>query len=185
MTTSDREILNALEDIHFLLAPTDLSLGTRIKWTRLFRHLTQKELGILCGFTDDTASLRIRQYELGIRTPKLDILAKIAESLNVSLEMLSDYGVSLESDIMRTLLWGDLFQSLKPYARCENLPKEYIGSYNQLPVPDNTVAPGVTFWICNDQIEYWYKIKKEYTSSGDHDKYVDWVLHWTYDTSLQ
>lgn len=57
-----------------------MTTGEKIKKIRLVRGMTQKELGEKVGLTD----VRIRQYELNNRTPKEDLLRKIAEVLKVN-----------------------------------------------------------------------------------------------------
>ena len=56
-----------------------MTIGEKIKNLRKEKGLTQKNLGVLCGMTAE----QIRQYELGIRIPKIVSLKKIADSLNV------------------------------------------------------------------------------------------------------
>ena len=46
-------------------------------------HLTQKELGIALGFPEDSADVRIAQYEADARKPRDEILAKMAKILYV------------------------------------------------------------------------------------------------------
>ena len=50
--------------IHSKLDTTNSSsIGGRIKKIREFRNLTQRELGVKCGFSESTADVRIGQYE--------------------------------------------------------------------------------------------------------------------------
>lgn len=53
-----------------------MTVGERIKYARKMRGLTQKELGLRIGFDENTADVRVAQYESGTRTPKLDMLQK-------------------------------------------------------------------------------------------------------------
>ena len=39
------------------------SLGQKIKKIRMLRKYTQKELGVMCGFSFSSADVRIAQYE--------------------------------------------------------------------------------------------------------------------------
>lgn len=48
----------------------DTSFGQRLKLIRKLRKLTQRELGILMGYPDNSADVRIAQYELHYRVPK-------------------------------------------------------------------------------------------------------------------
>lgn len=52
-------------------------------------HLTQKELGIALGFPEDSADVRIAQYETDTRKPRDEILVKMAKTLNVPLDILT------------------------------------------------------------------------------------------------
>ncbi len=54
-----------------------MAIGERIKRARNFRKLTQKELGLAVGFEENTADVRIAQYESNTRTPKEDMLRKM------------------------------------------------------------------------------------------------------------
>ena len=46
-----------------------MAIGKRIRFFREQRGMTQKRLGMLVGFSEATASVRIAQYETGMRTP--------------------------------------------------------------------------------------------------------------------
>ncbi len=69
---------------------TDTSIGQRLKFVRRFRRLTQKELGLLMGYSEKTADVRIAQYEKNARTPNAETTAKLAEVLKVTASDLSD-----------------------------------------------------------------------------------------------
>ena len=51
-------------------------------------HITQKELGIALGFPEDSADVRIAQYEADARKPRDEILANMAKELGVPLDIL-------------------------------------------------------------------------------------------------
>ena len=61
-----------------------MTIGENIKRIRKEKHLTQKELGHLCGMADSA----IRRYELGKSTPKLQTLRRIAGGLKVPVNTL-------------------------------------------------------------------------------------------------
>lgn len=77
-----------------------MSLGKLIKKFRKLRRITQKTLGNRTGLDD----VRIRQYELDIRTPKDDVLENISAALHVNKDYLKkpDYPYT-EHDLMRFL----------------------------------------------------------------------------------
>lgn len=52
-----------------------MTIGQRIKKIRIFRGMTQKELGTMMGFGLN-GDIRIAQYESGVRTPKSKCFSK-------------------------------------------------------------------------------------------------------------
>ena len=61
-----------------------MAIGERISFFRNMRGMTQKLLGIKVGFPERSADVRLAQYETGVRTPKADMTAALAEALDVS-----------------------------------------------------------------------------------------------------
>lgn len=66
-----------------------ITFGRKLKHLRQKNHLTQKELGIALGFPEDSADVRIAQYEADTRKPRNKILVKMAKTLNVPLDILT------------------------------------------------------------------------------------------------
>ena len=60
------------------------SLGAKIKRIRELKGLTQKELGIRCGYSSATADVRISQYEKNKKVPRKQALKDIARALDVN-----------------------------------------------------------------------------------------------------
>ena len=77
-----------------------MSIGNRIKSMRIFRGMTQKELGIKVGFSPRTADVRIGQYETSMRHPRLGYLRKLAKALKVSIYALTVPDVNSEDEMM-------------------------------------------------------------------------------------
>lgn len=61
-----------------------LNTGMRIRHFRILRGMTQKALGMAVGFPQDSADVRIAQYESGVRTPKQNLLCQMAKALGIS-----------------------------------------------------------------------------------------------------
>ncbi len=60
-----------LQDMYYSIGRGyTMAIGERIKRIRNFRKLTQAQLGEAVGLSD----VRIRQYEIGNRTPKKDMI---------------------------------------------------------------------------------------------------------------
>lgn len=80
-----------------------LNTGMRIRHFRMLRGMTQKALGIAVGFPQDSADVRIAQYESGARTPKRNLLCQMAKALGVSSSELAVPRIK-NSDELRCLL---------------------------------------------------------------------------------
>ncbi|MDE6036350.1 MAG: helix-turn-helix domain-containing protein [Ruminococcus sp.] len=80
-----------------------MAIGERIRFIRNLRGITQKFLGLKVGFSDRTADIRIAQYESGSRTPKADLIEKIADTLDVSTEALNVPDIDSYTGLMHTL----------------------------------------------------------------------------------
>ena len=70
------------------------SIGGKIRRLRELRGLTQRELGMRCGFSETTAGVRIRQYESNQKTPREDALKALAAALEVDDTALFDADLS-------------------------------------------------------------------------------------------
>ena len=66
-----------------------MAIGERIRFFRIMRGMTQKHLGMLLGFPEKSADVRLAQYETGTRSPKADITASWASALDVSPQALA------------------------------------------------------------------------------------------------
>ena len=77
--------------------------GQRIKYFRVKNEMTQKDLGIAAGFSDKSAEVRICQYESGIRNPKKDVLLRIAQVMNVPIDVLLEPDLHNKEDLFKIL----------------------------------------------------------------------------------
>ena len=119
---------------------TDTSIGQRLKFIRRFRRLTQKELGLLMGYSEKTADVRIAQYEKNARTPNAETTAKLAEVLKVSPTVFSPTICASREDLLQSMYWlflmkggGDIYECLdrfeaerKKYDKGELSLEEYL-----------------------------------------------------------
>lgn len=78
-----------------------MTIGDKIKFYRKSLGLTQKALGEKAGFRN-RGDVRMAQYESGRRIPKYDILKRIADALDVSVEDLA--GVECRSCPYRRIM---------------------------------------------------------------------------------
>ena len=77
--------------------------GERIRFFRKRKGLTQKQLGILAGFSDKVADVRIAQYEVGKRKCKGKTIEAIAKALDVSPLALSIPEISDPLKLLHTM----------------------------------------------------------------------------------
>lgn len=66
-----------------------MSIGSRIRFIRMKRGLTQKELGLKLGFKESSADVRVAHYESDLRVPREELLNRIADALEVSSEAIT------------------------------------------------------------------------------------------------
>ena len=66
-----------------------MAIGERIHFFRKMRGMTQKYLGMLMGFPERSADVRMAQYETGSRTPKADLTRALAAAFEVSSDALT------------------------------------------------------------------------------------------------
>ena len=64
-------------------------IGNKIKYFRMLKKLTQKELGKITRIGEAT----IRKYELGIRNPKIDKLILLSNALDIPINTLLELEV--------------------------------------------------------------------------------------------
>ena len=84
-----------------------LTMGKKIKYYRTLRGLTQKQLGILCGFAPPSADVRISQYENNVKAPRPNAILQLSKALSIDRSALSDITINDEASIMRMLFYLD------------------------------------------------------------------------------
>lgn len=82
--------------------------GQRIKYFRRKNKLTQKKLGMLMGFSEANADVRIAQYEMGDRCMRDDKAGRLAEIFNVSKESICVPDIKGAAKLMQLFFaWED------------------------------------------------------------------------------
>ncbi|HWR19024.1 MAG TPA: helix-turn-helix transcriptional regulator [Clostridia bacterium] len=147
-----------------------MAIGERIKRARNFRKLTQKELGLAIGFDENTADVRIAQYESNTRTPKEDMLRKIAEALNVNYRSLYEPTRYSAEDVMYTLFELDEHYLMQLHEIIDN-----SDPYS----PEKHVAVNFNAHLLDDFMGEWQERKKD-LADGTISKaeYMEWKLNW-------
>ena len=80
-----------------------MAIGERIHFFRILRGMTQKYLGMLVGFPERSADVRLAQYETGTRKPKAELTAALAQALDVSPHALDVPDIDSYIGLMHTL----------------------------------------------------------------------------------
>ena len=80
-----------------------MAIEERIRFFRKMRGMTQKYLGMLMGFPERSADVRMAQYETGSRTPKADLTKALANAFGVSPNALTIPDIDTDIGLMHTL----------------------------------------------------------------------------------
>ena len=80
-----------------------MAIGERIKYVRNLRGMTLKWLGMVIGFDEKNADVRMAQYESGTRTPKEKLISDLADALDVSTHALTVPDIDSNISLMHTL----------------------------------------------------------------------------------
>lgn len=115
-----------------------ITFGEKIKHLRNKNHLTQKQLGLALGFSENSADIRIAQYESGERKPREDILRKMAKIFNVPLEVLIVPVLSEPREYLVEAFW---IQELGIASTCSIINRTYQFSLSKNEDPYFLEAP--------------------------------------------
>ena len=108
-----------------------MSQGSRLAFVRQFRGMTQHQLGISVGMSDERVRNRICRYEKGGRTPKLDRIEKFAEVLHVNIGVIKVYDFVDPMDVIYEFFWleeliPDFVLNVDKSIKAENVTAEYF-----------------------------------------------------------
>ena len=84
---------------------TMITFGEKLRYLRQKTNMTQKQLGIAVGFPENTADVRIAQYETNARMPREELLKKIAQVLGVQKEILTVPVLSKAKEFSAAFFW--------------------------------------------------------------------------------
>lgn len=147
-----------------------MAIGDTIKKIRNIRGLTQKELGLAIGFSESTADVRVAQYESGVRTPKKDVLQKIATIFQVNADYLAALAPIEPKKIMETLLHLDYDNQITfgevEYTSQDGKPLKHMGIF-------------LNRGYMELYLEEW-AIRKSELAAGEitKEEYDEWKMNW-------
>ena len=143
-----------------------MAIGERIKRIRNFRKWTQAQLGKAVGLSD----VRIRQYEIGNRIPKENMIQELAKALDCNYRSIYEPSLYAAEDVMYTLF---------------ELDEHYDMNLYEVANPDDPtekhIAVGFDYSLLDDFLSNWKK-KKEDLSSGKitKEEYFEWKINWSH-----
>ena len=82
-----------------------ITFGEKLRYLRQKNNMTEKQLGIAVGFPENTADVRIAQYETNARMPREELLKKIAQVLGVQKEILTVPVLSKAKEFSAAFFW--------------------------------------------------------------------------------
>ena len=152
-----------------------MSIGERIKRARVFRGMTQKELGIAVGFNEKNADVRIAQYESNTRRPKDNLLYKMADVLDVGFFALYEPRQYNAESIMYSLF----DQGNDPM----RVQLEEVLTTDGLQHPQKRIAIIYNYDHLDEYLREW-KLRREQVLNHTITvkEYTEWVVNWP-DTS--
>jgi len=83
----------------------NLSQGSRIKFIRIFRHLTQDNISDDLGIIGENKRRTLTRYEKGERNPSQARLKELSNILLVDDNLIKQYDFKSVADILYFLLW--------------------------------------------------------------------------------
>lgn len=101
----------------------DLSQESRIRFIRIFRHLSQENVSDDLGITDENKRRTMTRYEKGDRKPSKERLNEIAKILLINENLIKDYDFKTKTDIIYFLLW---LEELYPRLRIDLSTDDYV-----------------------------------------------------------
>jgi len=140
-----------------------MAIGERIRYIRNLRGMTQKYLGMLIGFDDKAADVRIAQYESGTRTPKEKFLTDISNALEVCPQALDLPDIDSYVGLAHTLFALEDLYGVK----IDNIDGELCLTLDK--------SKGMTYVSMFDIFNAWHKENKK-LKSGEitEDDYNTW-----------
>ena len=140
-----------------------MSFGQRLKRIRNHRDLTMKQLGTKINIPERQADVRISQYESDYKTPRKDIIEKLANILDVN-------EFALDTPDLATN-YGAIFTMFEYYYTYGLHPVKIDGKiYLEL---DKNIADSSFIKDLNE----WYDTYESF-QSGDitKEQFIDWML---------
>lgn len=135
-----------------------VSFNDKLKYLRHYRKMTQKELGLKIGFSENSAGVRIAQYESGTRMPKQDMIDRIADALNIP------------NGVFCIPFFDDIKILLEQIPRWEKL---FGKDFKLLTLVKNKTAKTIYDWL-----SFYPKYFEDNYSNEDYEKWIYTIAHY-------
>lgn len=133
----------------------DLSQGSRIRFIRIFRHLSQDNVSDDLGITGENKRRTMNRYENGNRNPSDVRLKEISKILLVNINLIKNYDFKNKTDIIYFLLWLE-----------ELYPRLII----DLSCNDHMI---------NSSLDEWNIMKNKRINKGiSYEDYIEWKINY-------
>jgi transcriptional regulator with XRE-family HTH domain len=173
--------------IFFPKGGESVNTGERIKRVREFRGLTQTAFGLLLGYPEKSASVRIAQYESS-RMPKKDTLMEMSKILKCNINTLyTGDDLGLAEKTMQSLFWleelvGSGFFVFKFDSYYDKASASFItAKYNEYNYSGTFPPIGIAmnYGLLNDFMQEWALRHEELKSKKiTRDEYFEWKINW-------
>lgn len=134
-----------------------VSFNDKLKYLRHYRKMTQKELGLKIGFSENSAGVRIAQYESGTRLPKQDMIDRIANALDIP------------NGVFRIPFFEDIKILLEQIPKWEKL---FGKDFKLLTLVKNKTAKTIYDWL-----SFYPKYFEDRYSNEDYEKWIYTITH--------
>ncbi len=142
-----------------------MAIGERIRWFRNRSGMTQRELGQALGISNMSADSRIGQYEIESRTPKKDVIQKLARIFDVAEEAIDVPNIDNYIGLMHTL-----FTLEDRFGLTVTILDGQVCLKTDINHPNYSMQ-------LSDDLRSWYEIKTKLTSGIIRTEDYD---HWRY-----
>ena len=139
------------------------TIGGKIKRIREHLGLSQKQLGLRCGFSETTADVRIRQYESNKKVPRETALKKLCSALEVEEHALFDADLLPRDAMYHALFDIEDFHGLHPV----QIDGQYYLEFSGPVLIGNREADPRDYL---DFLKCWLAKREEYLASPDDDE---------------
>ncbi len=93
-----------------------MNIGTKIRIIRKLREMTQRDLGLALGISENNAAKRIYQYEKNEKIPKDDVIDKMIEIFQISPYALLKKIDNPTIELIQQIFWFEETLNLSPQA---------------------------------------------------------------------